>query len=95
MKALAAAGDGPLADVEAQVPRVARECQLVAVAAAELDHRLDTVLGDELVQDCGLELGVLAVGAAAGIAADLVAALPVGLRTGRLRHVGDVDAAGA
>ena len=92
VKALATQRDSALADVEAQVPRVARKCQLVAVAAAELDHRLNTMLGDELVQDCGLELGVLAIRAGARIAAHLVAALPVGLRTGRLRHAGDVDA---
>lgn len=70
------------ADIEAGVVREAEVAQLVAVAAAQLQHGFDAVLGHELVEHGGLELGQVVVGASAGVAALRVAVQPVGFGGG-------------
>nr|GFB77081.1 hypothetical protein [Tanacetum cinerariifolium] len=74
--------NGHWADIKAGVGREAEVAQLVAVATAQLQHRFDAVLGHELVEHAGLELGQVVVGARAGVAALRVAVQPVGLGGG-------------
>src|SRR2546428_3364332 len=54
-KLLSTHGNGGLADVEAQIPRVLGKPELMAIAAAEFDRGLHVVLGNESVEDIRLE----------------------------------------
>jgi len=63
--------------IQPQVLRILRQRELVAVAAAELYHRMEMMLFYKAIQELRLEIGQVAVGATARIASFAVALFPV------------------
>jgi hypothetical protein len=63
--------------IKPNVAGVICERELIAVAAAELDYRLDAMPADEIVKECGLALGEVSVRTHTARAAVGVSPLPV------------------
>ena len=77
LKSFAASPHGFSTDVKTEIPRVVSKGELIAVAAAKLDHGLHSTLGDEAVHEPRLVDRELPVRAGSRVAPEQVPAVPV------------------